>query len=104
MDINRAYIHWYTGPMNLMYEITGAGYYIGLNPAWIIQEKHRSIVENAPINRVLTESDAPYKYRDLELNPSLVKNTVNYIAKTRGMTLVEVVETISRNYRSLFEN
>ncbi|MEM1877950.1 MAG: TatD family hydrolase, partial [Desulfurococcaceae archaeon] len=40
MDINRAYIHWYTGPMNLMYEITGAGYYIGLNPAWIIQEKH----------------------------------------------------------------
>lgn len=104
MDIGKAYIHWYSGSQSLMYEITGSGYYIGLNPAWVIQDKHRVIVENAPLNRVLTESDAPYKYRGLELKPSLVKDTVNYVAKTRGLSLENVIEAVSRNYRLLFEN
>lgn len=103
-DVERAYIHWYSGPNDLMNAIIDSGYYIGLNPAWIIQNKHRDIVEEAPLRSVLTESDAPYNYRGLSLKPPMIKDTISYIAKTRGISLEEVIEVIFRNYKVLFSS
>lgn len=104
IDIEKAYIHWYSGPIDLMNTIIDSGYYIGLNPAWVIQDKHRVVAEKASIDKVLTESDAPYRYRGLMLKPILVKETVSYVAKTRGVSLEEVIGKISRNYNLLFKS
>jgi len=38
-DINRALIHWYTGPIDLVKEIERLGYYISINPALKVGQK-----------------------------------------------------------------
>ncbi len=101
-DIDRAYFHWYTGPKKLVDNIVGSGYYLGINPAWKIQEKHRALINYIPLENMLTESDAPYKYRGLELSPYMVIESIKYIAETRSMDEEEVVEKIWSNYIKLF--
>lgn len=101
-DIEGAVFHWYTGPHDLLEEITGSGYYIGINPAWKIQRKHLAIAERAPLDKVLTESDAPYKYRELELSPAMIEETIELLAKIHKVSRAEVELGIERNFRELF--
>ncbi len=101
-DIDRAYFHWYTGPLNLLDEIVDKGYYIGANPAWKIQAKHRRVLEYAPLNVIITESDAPYKYRGLEMSPELIKDTVKFLAEAKDMRMENVRASIYRNYLRLY--
>ncbi len=101
-DIDRAYFHWYTGPLGLIDEIADKGYYIGANPAWKIQEKHRRVLEYAPLDIIVTESDAPYKYRGLEMSPELIRETIEYLADLKGLSTESIRSTIYRNYLRLY--
>ncbi|WP_440059679.1 TatD family hydrolase [Thermogladius sp. 4427co] len=100
-DIEKAYFHWYTGPVDLMEEIQGAGYYIGLNPAFKIQGKHRDIIQRANLDKALTESDAPYEYKGLKLSPRMIHETISYISETRGVDKNNLVEMFYRNLLKL---
>jgi len=103
-DIDKAYFHWYTGPLELVDDIVGSGYFIGINPAWIIQEKHRKVVDKTPLEWLMTESDAPYQYRELQLNPLMVIDTVKYISSVKQVDMDQVVEKIWRNYLETFSS
>ncbi len=101
-DIDKAYFHWYTGPLNLLEEIADKGYYIGANPAWKIQAKHRRVLEYAPLDIILTESDAPYKYRGLEMSPELIKDTIEFLAETKDTSINSTRSSVYRNYLRLY--
>ncbi len=101
-DIDKAYFHWYTGPLNLLRDIAGSGYYIGINPAWIMQEKHRRIIEEAPLQIMITESDAPYEYKGLRLTPSLIERSIEKIAEAHGVGKERVLEKIRENASRLY--
>lgn len=102
-SIDKAYFHWYTGPLELVEEIVNSGYFIGINPAWIIQEKHREIIDIVPLNNILTESDSPYRYRGLTMNPSLIVKTIEYIASRKNTTVSNVLNVINSNFNKLFK-
>lgn len=101
-DIEKAYFHWYTGPLELLEAIRDAGYYIGINPSWRIQEKHRAIIDHADLSFMITESDAPYSYRGLDLKPSMVRDTLEYISLVKKTDINTVASTIRRNFIKLF--
>ncbi len=100
-DIRRAYFHWYTGPLRLLESIRASGYFIGANPAWRIQDKHRRILEEAPLEILLTESDAPYRYKNIVLSPGMIPETVEYLAKTRGIEVENVRKYLIGNAKKL---
>ncbi|MEM0000880.1 MAG: TatD family hydrolase [Desulfurococcaceae archaeon] len=100
--VDRAYFHWYTGSIELLHQIESVGYYIGANPAWQIQQRHRNILEEVSLENVLTESDAPYNYRGLLMTPSLVELTVKYLADIRKLSVTDVEERVYSNFRKLF--
>lgn len=102
VGVSRAVFHWYTGPSDLLREIIDAGYYIGANPAWKVQEKHLNILKNTPVENILTESDAPYNYRGLALNPAMIRETITILAKTHGYEENRVEDIIYKNFRDLF--
>lgn len=103
-DIDRALIHWYTGPINLLKEIEKLGYYISINPAIKIQEKHKKIVQIISINNLLVESDGPYNYRGLELEPILIKEyLIQEIAELKGLNPEIILEKVIENFRKLFK-
>jgi len=96
-DIRAAVFHWYTGPLELLEEIRDCGYMISINPAIRIQDRHRKVVERAPLDMILIESDAPYNYRGLRLHPSMVPEVVEKIAEVKGMGVDEVMDALRRN-------
>ena len=86
----------------MLEEFRDRGYYIGINPAWKIQERHRRIIEKADLGIMLTESDAPYNYRKLELKPSMVVETIDYISSVKGIKREDVIRVLLDNYHRLF--
>ena len=101
-DIDKAYFHWYTGPLDLLHEIENMNYYIGANPAWKIQQKHRSILEIARLEHIITESDAPYNYKGLVMMPELIVETIKHLSDVKKLNYDLVVEKIYSNYKVLF--
>lgn len=100
-DVPTAIIHWYTGPKELLKEIIDRGLYITINPAVVIQEKHREIVVEAPLEIILPESDAPYRYRGMYLHPRDVFKVVEHIASIKAIHIEEVLIALSDNYKKL---
>jgi TatD DNase family protein len=103
MDVKSAVIHWYNGPLDILEEIRESGYMITINPAARIQPKHRDVLEEAPLDMILTESDGPYKYRGLSLRPDMVEDLVKLIAEVKGMPVEDIEEVIEFNFRRLFK-
>ncbi|MEZ0394570.1 MAG: TatD family hydrolase [Desulfurococcaceae archaeon] len=101
-DVDRAYFHWYTGPADLLDEIVGAGYFVGANAALKVQAKHRELLARAPLGSVISESDAPYNYRGLELRPRMVAEVVEFLASTRGLSAEVVATKIRDNAKRLY--
>lgn len=98
-DVGKALFHWYTGPIELLKEIQESGYYISINPSIKIQPKHKKILENACIDIILTESDGPYKYHGLNLNPGMIGELLETIARVKDTSIEEVERIIERNLR-----
>lgn len=101
--VNRAFFHWYTGPTDLLSTIQGVGYFIGINPAWLVQPRHRQILDVVDLGVVITESDAPYKYRGIELRPELIEKTLSYLSATRKVDINTLESTIYGNFVKLFK-
>lgn len=59
-DIRNVIFHWYSGPIDLMPALLSKGYYFSVNESMVVSKNGRSIIEQIPRNRVLTETDAPY--------------------------------------------
>ena len=90
--VERALFHWYTGPLDVLGDIVDAGYLVSVNAAAEIQAKQRAIIEKAPLESMVTESDGPYEYRGLRLSTTLLPKLLGIIAELKG----EEVEAIAR--------
>ena len=101
-DINKAIFHWYNGPIELIDKLQENDFLISINPAIQIQKKHRKIVEYTNIKNIVTESDGPYKYRSLFLNPLLIPEVVDQISQIKNMNRKIVREKIWQNYKNIF--
>ena len=89
--------HWYTGSSNLIPEIVEHGYYFSVNEAMLYSAHGREIIAKIPVDRVLTESDAPYN------NRSDIKKAVEGLAKMWRMNSTEVFQTIENNFRTFLK-
>jgi TatD DNase family protein len=102
-NINKAYFHWYTGPLSLADQITSVGYFIGANPALVIQDKHRQILDHVRLESILTESDGPYNYRGLNLTPELIDKAILYLSEKKHLEPERVKDIVYGNFRKLFK-
>jgi TatD DNase family protein len=91
-NINRAMFHWYTGPLDLIPVIGEEGYKISINPAIVIQKKHKKVAEVAPLEYMVFESDGPYEYKGLRLTPLMIKRSLEEVSKIKGLNIKVVAE------------
>lgn len=97
-DVGRAVFHWYNGPVSLLRDIRSHGYYISINPTVSVQPRHMAILEKAELDMILTESDGPYNYRGMRLDPPAVKSLLEIIARTKGVEEEDAEKTVERNF------
>ncbi len=104
MGVERADFHCYCGKLNLAKRITEAGYYISIPPAVVRGESFQRLSKKLPLDRLLTETDAPYMspVKDTRNEPANVPLGVAAMAKAREIPTAEMASAIRDNCRRLF--
>lgn len=104
-NIKLGIFHWYSGPLGLIDEISEAGYYFSVNTAMINSKKGAKIISRIPLSNLLVETDGPFiKYKGRDVEPMDVKDIYAYLAKERGMSIVEMDKLIDRNFNFLLKS
>ena len=105
--IERAIIHWYSGPHDVLAEMIAAGFLFTVGVEVLHSDHIRGIARAIPDDQLLTETDNPGGHRWLTGdtgNPSLISDVVAELASTRATSREEVLTTVRANMARLFAN
>jgi TatD DNase family protein len=101
---DRIVFHWYSGTLDLLRELLDQGYYISATPAAEYSRDHRAALKEAPIERILAETDSPVFMRNRGRNsePADLSITVKALAKLKDASEEEVAGATTRNAERFF--
>lgn len=104
--IQNAIFHWYSGGLNLINDISDAGYYFSINPAMIKSISGQKIIAKIPKDNILTETDGPFVKRGIDepLLPGEVEEVIVYLSKIWNIPIDEVQNIITINFRRLIND
>jgi TatD DNase family protein len=104
-DIQRAVFHWFTGFSGVLKDIIDAGYFISATPATEYHEEHRRAVREAPVSRLLLETDCPVTYgreTRYESRPADVLRDLKAVSLLKDIDEATIAEQTTRNAIDLF--
>jgi TatD DNase family protein len=104
--VQKAVFHWYTGTSGVLRDIIGHGYYISATPAVAYHEEHRRAVKEAPLDRLLLETDTPVVYArgregEFKSSPADVVRSLRGAAALKGLSEAEMAEITTENAKRL---
>lgn len=103
--IDKAVFHWFTGFSGVLKDIIDGGYLVSATPASEYHEEHRRAVREAPLERLLLETDCPVTYgRDhrYESQPVDVLRGLKAVSQLKGIEEAVVAEQTTRNAIEFF--
>jgi TatD DNase family protein len=101
--IKRAIFHWYSGPLDLLDKILSMGYFISATPALTYSPSHQEAIKQAPLERILMETDTPVTYRGKEARPKDVQITLQEVARLKEMDPSLISQQTTANASLLFQ-
>ena len=105
--IERAVFHWHKAPAEVTRAIVDAGYMVSVTPEVVYRERDRELVREVPIESLLVESDAPWKYGGefaaLSSGPWLAARVAEEVAKLKCLPVDDVTHHLGANACRLFE-
>jgi len=90
--IENAVFHWYSGPLDVLGHIIKDGHYISATPALAYSKHHRAAIFQAPLDRILIETDCPVSYQGEVSEPCDLIKTLIELSKIKK----EPVDVIGR--------
>ena len=103
-DCRNAILHAFHGNMELVRKGAEKGFLFSI-PSNVLRSEHfQKLVETAPIENLLTETDTPYlgPFADKRSEPAFVKMTVKKIAEIKGMSTEKAADGLWNNYLKAF--
>ncbi|MFH1136097.1 MAG: TatD family hydrolase [Pseudomonadota bacterium] len=100
--ISRAVFHWFSGPLEILKKIIDAGYLVSATPALAYSPAHREALAQAPLDRILLETDCPVEYRSVASRPLDIFTTVRLLAELRKQTEEEITRLTTANALAFF--
>ena len=105
--IERAVFHWHKAPAEVTRAIVDAGFFLSVTPEVVYRERDRELVAQVPIESLLVESDAPWKYdgefAGLSSGPWLAARVAEEVAKLKGLPVDDAMYELSSNACRLFD-
>jgi TatD DNase family protein len=105
--IERAVFHWHKASAEVTREIVDAGFFVSVTPEVVYRERDRELVARVPIESLLVESDAPWKYdgefASLSSGPWLAARVAEEVAKLKRLPVDDAMYTLSANTCRLFD-
>lgn len=105
VGINRAVFHWFTGFSNVLKDIINSGYFISATPAAEYHEEHRRAVREAPLQRLLLETDCPVTYgreARYESRPADISRDLKVVSQLKEIDEAAIAEQTTRNAINFF--
>ncbi len=104
MGVRRADFHCFGGKLKLARRIAEEGFYLSIPSVVVRSEAFQRIVQEVPLDRLLTETDAPYMGPDAgERNePSTVPRAIEAMAGVLKLPVDVVRDAVRKNCRELF--
>lgn len=102
--IIRGVVHCFTGNREQAKKYLDMGFYLGLNGI-IFKLDLDDIIKNAPLERILVETDCPYLTplpMEGRNEPLYVKYVVEKIAQLKNLTYEEIANMTTKNAKELF--
>jgi TatD DNase family protein len=106
-DIQRAIVHWYSGPLAVFRELVTRGVYFTVGIEVRYSEHVRTIAREVPSGQLLTETDNPGGPKGFIGDhgmPSLIKDVVRALAELRGVSAETIVQTVHANFQTLIQD
>jgi TatD DNase family protein len=97
-------LHWFSGSMQVLERAVDAGYYFSVNHVMATSASGQRLIQQIPVNRLLTESDGPFvEYQGKPCSPLNIPTVIRLIAKLKPELVDEsmvanAVYSTSSNY------
>ncbi len=102
MPVGPVVFHWFGGSLSQLERLLSLGHYCSINPAMLRSTRGRAIVERAPRDRVLTETDGPFvQVRGRPATPLDVGAVEWSLARHWDVSLAEVRQQVQFNLRAV---
>jgi TatD DNase family protein len=98
--VERAIIHWYSGPLDVLMQLVAGGYMFTIGVEIMHSSHIREVARAIPSAQLLTETDNPGGQRWLTGEagrPELIFDIVNELASTRGLDPGELADIVDTN-------
>ena len=103
--IGKAVFHWFTGFSSVLRDIIDGGYFISATPAAGYHEEHRRAVKEAPLQRLLLETDCPVTYgreARYESQPADILRSLEAVSQLKEIAEATIAEQTTRNAINFF--
>jgi TatD DNase family protein len=105
--LERAVFHWHKAPEDVTRAIVEAGYLVSVTPEVVYRERDRELVEWLPLDALLVESDAPWRYGGefaaVPSGPWLAARVAEEVAKIKRLPVDDVMHRLSTNTCRVFD-
>ncbi len=101
-------IHCFTEDLPFAQAAMELGFYISISGIVTFRQAHelKEVVKALPLERLLIETDSPYlapvPHRGKQNQPAYVVEVAAYIAQLKSLSMREVAQTTSENFKKLF--
>jgi TatD DNase family protein len=105
IGMDKAVFHWFTGFSSVLRDIISAGHFVSATPAAEYHEEHRRAIREAPLQKLLLETDCPVTYGRVaryESRPADVLRDLEAVSQLKGIDKNEIAEQTTRNAITVF--
>jgi TatD DNase family protein len=105
VGIDKAVFHWFTGFSSVLRDIIDGGYFVSATPAAEYHEEHRRAVKEAPLPRLLLETDCPVAYgraARYESQPADILRDLKAVSQLKEIAEATIAEQTTRNAIDFF--
>lgn len=103
-DLPRVIVHWYSGPLDIFREMMAREVYFTVGIEVLHSEHIKTIAQEIPSTKLLTETDNPGGPRGFTGEPGmpgLVQDVVRGVAEARGTTVESIIQAVQANMLEL---
>lgn len=102
----RGQAHFFAGNESIAHEFIDLGFFISFTGVITFASEYHKVVKAIPLDRILTETDAPYvspkPYRGKRNIPSYVKEVYKSIAEIKGIDVEALTKVVKENVNRLY--
>lgn len=97
--------HCYGGDLKTLEKMIEESYCVSFSTIICYSEDHKELVEHAPLENILTETDSPYlsPFKGQRNEPAFVEETIKKIAEIKSKSFAEVEKRTEKNAKKIFD-